>query len=338
MEVLLDTCGRRTVKVLLLLHLFFAKATADCPKPQPRGDVVLTDNALLMNTFPKGVDVILECANGFVKDSGSGFITCVDDNWTEPDLTCKKKDCGLPPIHPNMSFNTSAGTLFGAVIKVICDKGFQVSGSSFKQCYAIGWIGKAKCEIVTCEIPEKLTKGKSSWDSQDEPMNGDIIEYVCEDGYALIGKNNTKCSETGEYDSPPPTCEGVTAKAITTTEMVTPTPAAQDSSATPTALRDKTVRASTTAAVGGGREHSTAEGKATTTVTSMTSSSFQDKPGEDVDTNQDVGHMPVIISVISVSLAVCIMALFLHKFLLKRKGSYDTREDLKPELLQFQSL
>lgn len=62
--------------------------------------------------------------------------------------------------------------------------------------------------VVTCEIPEKLTKGKSSWDSQDEPMYGDIIEYVCEDGYALIGKNNTKCSETGEYDSPPPTCEG----------------------------------------------------------------------------------------------------------------------------------
>ncbi|KAI4826849.1 hypothetical protein KUCAC02_030280 [Chaenocephalus aceratus] len=178
MEVLLDTCGRRTVKVLLLLHLFFAKATADCPKPQPRGDIDLTDNALKMNTFPKGVHVTLECANGFVKDSGSEFITCVDDNWTEPDLTCKKKDCGLPPILQNMSFNTSAGTLFGAVIKVICDKGFQVRGSSFKQCYALGWIGKAKCEIVTCEIPEKLTKGKSSWDSQDEPMYGDIIEEI----------------------------------------------------------------------------------------------------------------------------------------------------------------
>ncbi|KAK1901247.1 Complement component receptor 1-like protein, partial [Dissostichus eleginoides] len=171
MEVLLDTCGRRTVKVLLLLHLFFAKATADCPKPQTRGDVVLTDNALLMNTFPKGVDVTLECANGFVKDSGSGVITCVDDNWTEPDLTCK---------------------------------------------------------IVTCEIPVKLTKGNSSWNSQDEPMYGQIIHYTCEEGYTLIGKNSRRCSESGEYDSPPPACE--------------------DSSATPTALRDNTVRTSTTAA------------------------------------------------------------------------------------------
>ncbi|KAL3058208.1 hypothetical protein OYC64_010396 [Pagothenia borchgrevinki] len=344
MEVLLDTCGRRTVKVLLLLHLFFAKATADCPKPQTRGDFVLTDNALLMNTFPKGVDVTLECANGFVEDSGSGVITCVDDNWTKPDLSCKKKDCGLPTSLPNMSFNTSAGTLFGDLIKVICDKGFQVSGSSFKQCYALGWVGKAKCEIVTCEKPAKLTNGKSSWDSRDEPMYGEIIQYMCEDGYTLIGKNSAKCSETGEYDSPPPACEGVTAKAISTTEMVTPTPKppAQDSSATPTALRDKTVRTSTTAAVspsvGGGRDNLTAEGRATTSVPSMTSSSSQDKHDGAVDTNQDVGHMPVIISVICVSLAVCIMALFLHKFLLKRKGSYDTREDLKPELLQFQNL
>ena len=68
---------------------------ADCPKPQTRGDVVLTDNALLMNTFPKGVEVTLECANGFVEDSGSGVITCVDDNWTKPDLTCKSKSCPL---------------------------------------------------------------------------------------------------------------------------------------------------------------------------------------------------------------------------------------------------
>ncbi|KAF3854135.1 hypothetical protein F7725_022190 [Dissostichus mawsoni] len=285
MEVLLDTCGRRTVKVLLLLHLFFAKATADCPKPQTRGDVVLTDDALLMNNFPKGVGVTLECANGFVKDNGSGVITCVDDNWTEPDLTCKK---GLwsPTLLPNMIFNTSTGTLFGALIKVTCDKGFQVSGSSFKQCYALGWVGDAKCEIVTCEIPVKLTKGNSSWDSQDEPMYGEIIHYMCEEGYTLIGKNSIKCSETGEYDSPPPACEGVTAKAITTTEMVTPTPKppAQDSSATPTALRDNTVRTSTTAAA---------------------SPSVGDKHDGAVDTNQDVGEFLSLVTIKMFELYLC---------------------------------
>ncbi|XP_063766435.1 complement factor H isoform X5 [Eleginops maclovinus] len=353
MEVFLDTCGRRTVKALLLLYLFVAKAAANCPKPQARGDIVLTNDALLMNDFPEGVDVTLQCGNGYVKDSGSGVITCVDDNWTEPDLTCKKKDCGLPNVLPNMSFNTSSGTLFGAIIKVICDKGFQVSGSSYKQCYASGWVGKSTCELVTCEKPVEVPNGKSSWVSQDEPTYGEIIQYICNVGFTLIGKNSIMCSETGDYDAPLPTCE--------------------DSSTTPRALRDKTVTTKTTAAVspsvGGGRDILTAGGRATTSVTSMTSSSFQDKPDGAVDPNKDTGNMPVILSVICVSLgnaqlccpwesfthmfqlkykecyiyfsfftAVCIMALFLHKFLLKRKGSYDTREDLKPELLQFQNL
>lgn len=34
-----------------------------------------------------------------------------------------EKDCGPPVPKQNESFNISAGTLFGAVIKVICDKG-----------------------------------------------------------------------------------------------------------------------------------------------------------------------------------------------------------------------
>ncbi|KAK5872059.1 hypothetical protein PBY51_012792 [Eleginops maclovinus] len=327
MEVFLDTCGRRTVKALLLLYLFVAKAAANCPKPQARGDIVLTNDALLMNDFPEGVDVTLQCGNGYVKDSGSGVITCVDDNWTEPDLTCKKKDCGLPNVLPNMSFNTSSGTLFGAIIKVICDKGFQVSGSSYKQCYASGWVGKSTCELVTCEKPVEVPNGKSSWVSQDEPTYGEIIQYICNVGFTLIGKNSIMCSETGDYDAPLPTCEGTTTKYTTAMYLITPkpTPPAQDSSTTPRALRDKTVTTKTTAAVspsvGGGRDILTAGGRATTSVTSMTSSSFQDKPDGAVDPNKDTGNMPVILSVICVSLAVCIMALFLHKFLLKRKGS-----------------
>ncbi|XP_070758148.1 complement decay-accelerating factor isoform X2 [Enoplosus armatus] len=345
MEVLLYTCGQRRVKCLLLLYLFAVKAAADCPKPLGSVNIVLTNEALLMNDFPEGSRVTLECANGYVRESGSGIITCTDGNWAEPDLTCKKKDCGLPKSQPNMSFNTSAGTLFGAVISVVCDKGYQVSGSSFKQCYATGWSGRAKCEIVTCDKPDEVTNGRSLWDSQDYPKYGEIIQYICNEGHTLIGNDSIVCSETGEYNSQPPECKGVTTEAVITTEMVQPTstPQAQDSSGTPTAHRDKHVTTSATPTVSpslqGGRNILSAEDNAaTTSVTSATSTSFQDKHDGAVDTNKDIGYMPVIVSVICVSLVVCVVALFLHKFLLKRKGSYDTREDLKPELLQFQNL
>ncbi|XP_076600896.1 zona pellucida sperm-binding protein 3 receptor isoform X3 [Chaetodon auriga] len=294
MEVLLDTCGRRGVRPLLLIYLFVVKATADCPKPQGTGNSVLTNEALLINDFREGSSATLECANGYKKETGSGITTCINGNWTEPDIVCIKKNCGLPKRQPNMSFNTSGGTLFGDVITVFCDKGYQISGSSFKQCYATGWSGRAKCQLVTCATPAKVANGRSSWDSQGVPTYGEIIRYICNEGYALVGKDSIVCSEGGEYDSQPPECKG-------------------------------------------GRGILTGEDRAaTTSVTSTTS--FQDMHNGAVDVNKDIGYVPVIVSVICISLVVCILVVFLHKYLLKRKGSYDTREDLKPELLQFQNL
>uniref|UniRef100_A0AAQ4S8U7 Sushi domain-containing protein n=1 Tax=Gasterosteus aculeatus aculeatus TaxID=481459 RepID=A0AAQ4S8U7_GASAC len=305
MEVLLDTCARRRVASLLLLILLAVKAAAECSKPEAKENTVLTDQSLLLNTFSEGVEVYFECANGYVVESGSGKITCAQKNWSESDLICKKKDCGFPESRPNMLFDLSTGTLFGNVIRVFCDKGFQLSGSSYKQCYATGWSGSAKCNIVSCDAPPEVLDGRISWDSQDEPKYGEVIEYVCKQGFTLIGNSSIMCGEDGEYDSPAPSCEGVrTEERITTaTASPTSTPPQEVSPSTesPASLTDKT--------------------------TSATRTVSPSKPG----------YTPVIISVICVSLVGCIFALCLHKFLLKRKGSYDTREDLKPELLQFQN-
>ncbi|XP_026162348.1 complement decay-accelerating factor isoform X8 [Mastacembelus armatus] len=257
MEAEVDMRGRPTVLYLLLMCLVIWKAAADCPKPQGKDHILLTDAALVMHNFPEGSVVTFKCTNGYERESGSDAITCINNNWTELQLICKKMDCGFPAPQPNMSFNISGGTLFGDIIKVICDKGYQISGPTYRQCYPKGWSGKPRCEVITCQSPPQVTNGRSSWDSQDFPKYGEIIHYSCNKGYTLIGKDTIVCSETGEYDSPLPECNG---------------------------------------------------------------------------------YIPIIVSVVVVLLAVCIVVVFLHKFLLKRKGSYDTREDLKPELLQFQNL
>nr|XP_040060803.1 complement decay-accelerating factor isoform X2 [Gasterosteus aculeatus aculeatus] len=367
MEVLLDTCARRRVASLLLLILLAVKAAAECSKPEAKENTVLTDQSLLLNTFSEGVEVYFECANGYVVESGSGKITCAQKNWSESDLICKKKDCGFPESRPNMLFDLSTGTLFGNVIRVFCDKGFQLSGSSYKQCYATGWSGSAKCNIVSCDAPPEVLDGRISWDSQDEPKYGEVIEYVCKQGFTLIGNSSIMCGEDGEYDSPAPSCEGVrTEERITTaTASPTSTPPQEVSPSTesPASLTDKTtsatrtvspskpgtekilqtrpsVRSSVDKLLGTTRVRGmlTVGSEATTTTeTPTTSSSLQEEHGGAVDTHKDIGYTPVIISVICVSLVGCIFALCLHKFLLKRKGSYDTREDLKPELLQFQN-
>lgn len=67
---------------------------------------------------------------------------------------------------------------------------------------------------ITCEIPGEVTHGKNSWESQNYPKYGEIIHYVCNDGYTLTGKDTIMCSEDGEYDSQPPECKGKPTEAM----------------------------------------------------------------------------------------------------------------------------
>ncbi|KAM9859582.1 complement factor H isoform 2-T2 [Aulostomus maculatus] len=330
MEVLRGTSGRRGLRSLLLLYLFVLKPAAGCPRPEGRGNTVLTTESLLLNTFAEGSFITLQCGKGFETESGSGVSRCINGNWTEPTITCKKKDCGRPPVQPHMVFNMSGGTLFGAIISVTCDKGYQVQGSSFMRCYDPGWIGKGRCEIVTCSTPPVVTHGKSSWDSQDEPEYGEIIHYLCNEGYTISGNNSIVCTESGQYNSLPPVCNVVATEETISTKMVTPTPTKQetstttDSPVTPTAHRDKTMTesAAPTTATQGDRGVSAAEDKATTPrMLSTTLSSFQDK--HDVTRNTDKGteYVPIVIAVVSVFTVAGVTTLLILRFFQKRKGS-----------------
>lgn len=61
---------------------------AGCLIPEGGQNMIPTTETLLKNDFPEGSEATLECANGYVKDSGSGILTCLSGKWTEPDLTC----------------------------------------------------------------------------------------------------------------------------------------------------------------------------------------------------------------------------------------------------------
>ncbi|XP_062263228.1 complement decay-accelerating factor isoform X3 [Platichthys flesus] len=309
MDFLLDTCGRRRC-LLVVMQLLVLKAAANCPKPQGGDHIVLSNEALLMNEFPEGSTATVECVHGYVIDTGSGVLSCTGGKWTELDLRCKMKDCGTPKPQPHLTFNLTEGTLFGAEIEVRCEKGFQISGSSFKTCYATGWRGSAKCEIATCEHPAAVANGTSLWASQDEPTYGEIVEFACNEGFTLVGSKSIVCSDGGRYSPGPPECRGAT-----TGDRITPSPA-------PTAQ--------------GVRRALTEE--ASTTRASSTTTSSGDKHDGGVNTYTDTGYTPVVVSVVCVSLVATILVFGLHKFLQRKKGSYDTREDLKPELLQFQNL
>ncbi|XP_031665351.1 complement decay-accelerating factor isoform X7 [Oncorhynchus kisutch] len=141
----------------LIYLIFITSGNSECPKPQVERNehVVLTNDALLKNDFPEGSEVLFQCTNGYMKAQGSESITCTSGEWSTLELICKKKDCGAPKEMPHLTYEfDKEGTLFGASARAICDKGYQIQGSSYRQCYATGWSGRSRCEDVN-DIPLK---------------------------------------------------------------------------------------------------------------------------------------------------------------------------------------
>ncbi|CAN9511940.1 unnamed protein product [Ophioblennius macclurei] len=322
MENSLELCAPRRLCALLLIYLLVVRAAADCPDPPEGENMVLTEETLLMNDFPEGRVATLECARGYFNDTGTGISVCTNGIWSKVDLECRKKDCGIPKPQANMNFNLSAGTLFGATIGVYCDKGYKISGMSYRQCYDTGWFGRGRCNVITCEVPPEVANGKSSWDAQDEPKYGETIQYICDKGYTLVGAASIMCSERGQYDSQPPDCRGPT----------TETPTSTSSPATPTTHRYRAVTTTVASAASPSEPDVFTAESTTSSVASTTVSSFRGQHKSSVD------YTPVVVSVIAVLAVTIPFAFFLHKYLVRKTGSYDTREDLKPELLQFQNL
>uniref|UniRef100_H3C127 Sushi domain-containing protein n=1 Tax=Tetraodon nigroviridis TaxID=99883 RepID=H3C127_TETNG len=182
----------------------------DCERPQATETFVLGTDALLLNQFPEGIQVSLQCANGYDRISGSGSTVCSNGQWSKPDLFCKKKDCGQPKAKPNMKFHISKGTQFRAIIGVSCDEGLitTLRGSSYQQCLATGWIlANSRCQIVTCDRPGHVTNGNSSWTSEELPKYGETVQYTCNEGFTLVGKENITCTKNGKFNSQPPKCQ-----------------------------------------------------------------------------------------------------------------------------------
>ncbi|XP_054906259.1 complement receptor type 2-like isoform X2 [Poeciliopsis prolifica] len=175
---------------LLILCLFIGNVAADCPIPEFGELTVLTEESLRKHHFPHGTVITYECKRGNEKVSGTGEMTCVNGKWTEPDIKCRRKDCGPPVPEPHMIFNLS----------------YRVMGWGYKKCLGSHWVGHGSCTIVHCFKPTKVENGKHTWRTHKAPHYNQTIHFSCRKGYTLIGNKTIRCTHTGRYDSKQPQC------------------------------------------------------------------------------------------------------------------------------------
>jgi CUB/sushi domain-containing protein len=69
------------------------------------------------------------------------------------------------------------------------------------------WVGDSvSCSIITCPNPSQVLNGRAIY--ADVTYNNEV-DYICNDGYHLVGDGRLRCSETGAWDKTVPTCEPV---------------------------------------------------------------------------------------------------------------------------------
>ncbi|XP_056126538.1 zona pellucida sperm-binding protein 3 receptor [Rhinichthys klamathensis goyatoka] len=198
------TCVK-TWPLLLLPFSLLSVVKADCQVPVLNGKFILSTESIQMNHFPEGSKAIVECPKGQERKEGSNLTTCTNGNWSAVELICKKMDCGLPEVLPHMSYSIPDGTLFGSLIQPKCESGYDLEGSSHRQCLVSGWSGKSECILITCAKPAPIEHGNFTM-PRTIPEFDDVIEYSCDENYTLSGNRFIRCGGNWKYNSPPPEC------------------------------------------------------------------------------------------------------------------------------------
>ncbi|XP_058497484.1 beta-2-glycoprotein 1-like [Solea solea] len=122
-----------------------------------------------------------------------------------------KKVCGRPPITDGID-ETTLKRVFevGDEVTLTCERGYLPSTTTSQRitCTATGeWTqSNLACSPKMCPIPrplQPLAKGRT-----EAPFRS-VLNFTCDDGYVMLGANESKCSHDGTWSNPPPLCKAV---------------------------------------------------------------------------------------------------------------------------------
>ncbi|XP_035244640.1 complement decay-accelerating factor transmembrane isoform-like isoform X2 [Anguilla anguilla] len=194
---------------LFLCFLLADCVKGECQPPPSKTGLELTEEEAALDTFDEGSSVTFKCGTGYTKVSGDGTILCRNGIWTVETLQCQKKSCGSPGYLINGRFSTPEGTDYGATAYASCNRGYEVQGTAYRQCFDFGWSNRVPlCEIKKCADPPTIVNGRiSSRPDTEFPVFRDIVQYKCDKNYNLVGDSQLVCNELGSYNGTVPQCK-----------------------------------------------------------------------------------------------------------------------------------
>ncbi|KAI1888388.1 hypothetical protein AGOR_G00184630 [Albula goreensis] len=171
-----------------------------CGPPVTEGDVMAEGEDYTFNRH-----VAYTCKAGFILEGPTRSMCLANGSWSHASPTCRLAVCGRPPAVPNGHF---VGSDFGynGEVWYECEEGYTLTGRTQLVCGGDGlWDGPPpQCVINTCDPPEDISHGylnRSSFNFED------VVEYVCFQGYQVVGNPFLRCSASGTWEGSVPECQ-----------------------------------------------------------------------------------------------------------------------------------
>lgn len=169
--------------------------------PEVSGGQVVT----VSHQYSMGDTIEYSCNEGFYIVGETTMACSKSGVWAGTVPSCRRVQCPILEAFSNGNIHTTAYT-FESTATYNCASGYDLVGVATRTCLSGGtWSESApSCVSVSCAPPGNIENGHAQYDSL---TYGDVVVYVCDVGYQLIGVSVHTCDASGQWSEKIPACQ-----------------------------------------------------------------------------------------------------------------------------------
>ncbi|XP_078589324.1 complement receptor type 2-like [Branchiostoma floridae x Branchiostoma japonicum] len=160
-----------------------------------------------MNSYQDAVT--FSCNTGYGL-SGATTLRCqANGAWSDPIPTCQPGQCPTLTAPTNGMLTPTGMTSYQDTVTFSCNAGYVLNGASTTTCQInLAWSDAVPtCQRVQCPSLGTLTNGVLR--PSGATSYQDVVEFICNLGYQLVGPPNTTCQADRSWSNPVQTCRAV---------------------------------------------------------------------------------------------------------------------------------
>ncbi|XP_061487863.1 sushi, von Willebrand factor type A, EGF and pentraxin domain-containing protein 1 isoform X2 [Rhineura floridana] len=174
-----------------------------CRMIQCAAPLTMLHGQIAGSEFGFGKRIEYHCDEGYILRGTSVLICQANGNWDREAPFCEPVNCG-PPDDISHGFLNGSAFSYGKYTEYVCFPGYELQGNPMRQCMSNGlWSGRTpSCLPCECPVPvikNGVVKGNNFG-------CGKSAEFLCLEGFKLLGPTEITCEGAGRWSSGFPHC------------------------------------------------------------------------------------------------------------------------------------